>query len=87
VWPGILIMTFGRSTAFHKRRASDREALVSKPRNGEDFQADIAVAALRVRIDRFEDVARVLHVANGDFLEDAVSIQVLCLRRVEDIVV
>jgi len=32
---GNLIMTFGRSTAFHRRRASASDAFVSKPRKGE----------------------------------------------------
>jgi hypothetical protein len=77
-------MTFGRSTAFHRRRASASEALVSKPRNGE---ADVTVAALRLRIDRLEDVAGVLHVAEGDFFEQAVGIELFRVRRHQDIVV
>src|SRR2546425_7158879 len=42
-----------------------------------NFQADVTVAPLRFRIHRLENVARVLHVAEGDFFEEAVGVEFL----------
>src|SRR6266850_982501 len=52
-----------------------------------NLQADVTVAPLRLRIYRFEYVARILHVANRDFFEDAVGVELLRFRRQENIVV
>ncbi len=51
------------------------------------FQADVTIAPLRFRIHRLEDVARVLHVANRDFFENAVGVEFFRVRRSENLVV
>ena len=45
-----------------------------------NFQTDVTVAPFRFRVNRLEDIARVLHVANCDFLKDAVGVELLRLR-------
>src|SRR5277367_1571964 len=52
---------------------------------GGDFEADVAVAALRFGIDGLENVASGLHVADGDFFVDALGVHLLGFRRREDV--
>ena len=65
-------------------RLGDRgfRVVTKKRRN---LNAHVAVAALGLLIDRPEDVAGVLNVAKSNFLENAIGIELLRFRRVQNV--
>ena len=55
------------------------------PQKRRNFQAHVAVAAFRLRVYRPEDIARILNVAERNFLEDAVGVQLLGFGRIQNV--
>ena len=67
--PGTLIITLGRPTVFHSRRASAIVAADVVGRGRRDLDGDVPVPALGVAVDAGERVAGVAHVGRGDEFE------------------
>ena len=46
-----------------------------------NFEADVAIAALRAVVNATQSVGGVLNIANGEMLVDSLSVQILALRE------